>query len=83
VRSTEGLPFSAQLLFAGLCAACPSKPMAMGPHQLRTRNDLTKTQRTQSNPNWNAAISTKLTIVLPLITVWLQVRVLPGFLILL
>jgi hypothetical protein len=47
-------------------------------HQFRTRNDLIKTQRTRSNSNENAAKSTKLIHILPLITVWLQVRVLPG-----
>jgi hypothetical protein len=49
-----------------------------GPHQFRTRNDLNKPQRTQPNSNENVEESTKPTIVLPLITVWLQVRVLPG-----
>ncbi|MEH2558070.1 hypothetical protein V1286_005599 [Bradyrhizobium algeriense] len=49
-----------------------------GPHQSRTRNDLNKPQRTQPNSNENVEESTKPTIVLPLITVWLQVRVLPG-----
>jgi hypothetical protein len=40
--------------------------------------DLAKTQRTPSNSNENAAKSTKLTIIPSLITVWLQLRVLPG-----
>jgi hypothetical protein len=46
------------------------------PHQLRSRNDLIKTQRTRSDAVENAAKSTKPTVILPLITVWLQVRVL-------
>jgi hypothetical protein len=48
------------------------------PHQFRTRNNLIRTQRTRSKSNKNAAKSTKLIDILPLITVWLQVRVLPG-----
>nr|WP_245320648.1 Arm DNA-binding domain-containing protein [Bradyrhizobium lablabi] len=48
------------------------------PPQFRTRNDLDYAQRTQSNPNENAADLTKLIDLLPFITVWLQVRVLPG-----
>jgi hypothetical protein len=48
------------------------------PHQFRTRNNLIRTQRTRSKLNKNAVKSTKLTDLLPLITVWLQVRVLPG-----
>jgi len=47
------------------------------PHQFRTRNNLIRTQRTRSKSNKNAAKSTKLIDILPLITVWLQVRVLP------
>src|SRR5215831_4989753 len=50
----------------------------MPPHQFRTRNDLTKPQRTRSNRNENPAKSMIVFVVLPLITVWLQVRVLPG-----
>ena len=50
---------------------------AQVPHQFRTRNDLTKTKRTRSNSRESIGKSTKLTI-LPLITVWPQVRVLPG-----
>jgi len=49
-----------------------------GPLQFRTRNDLTEAQRTRSNRGENALKSTKLIDILPLITVWLQVRVLPG-----
>jgi hypothetical protein len=45
------------------------------PHQFRTRNNLTKTQRTRSNADENAIKSTKLVDMLPLITVWLQVRI--------
>jgi K+ potassium transporter len=48
------------------------------PHQFRTRNGLIKSQRTGSIRNENAGKSTNLTFILPLITVWLQVRVLPG-----
>jgi hypothetical protein len=48
------------------------------PHQFRTRNDLFKTRRTQSNLNENAAKSTIASFIPSLITVWLQVRVLPG-----
>jgi hypothetical protein len=44
----------------------------------RTRNDLDKAQGTQSKANENSVKSTKLTDVPPLITVWLQVRVLPS-----
>jgi hypothetical protein len=50
----------------------------MTPHQFRTRNNLIRTQRTRSKSNKTAAKSTKLIDILPLITVWLQVRVLPG-----
>jgi hypothetical protein len=50
----------------------------MTPHQFRARNNLIRTQRTRSKSNKNAAKSTKLIDILPLITVWLQVRVLPG-----
>jgi len=49
-----------------------------GPHQFRTRNDRTETQRTRSISNENAAKSTNLVDIPSLITVWLQVRVLPG-----
>jgi hypothetical protein len=48
------------------------------PHQFRTRNDRIKAQRRRAIQNENAGKSTNLTIILPLITVWLQVRVLPG-----
>jgi hypothetical protein len=47
-------------------------------HQFRTRNGLIESQQTRSIRNENAAKSTKPTIIPPLITVWLQVRVLPG-----
>jgi hypothetical protein len=40
--------------------------------------DLIEMQRTRSPSNKNAEKSTKRTVILPLITVWLQVRVLPG-----
>src|SRR6266851_8369780 len=48
------------------------------PHQFRTRNDLNKAQQTRSTSTETEATSTELSPVLPLITVWLQVRVLPG-----
>ncbi len=48
------------------------------PHQFRTRNNLIETQRTRSRSNKNVAKSTNPTDILPLLTVWLQVRVLPG-----
>ncbi|MGH6704324.1 MAG: hypothetical protein ACRD9W_06065, partial [Terriglobia bacterium] len=41
-------------------------------------NDLIETQQPRSKSNENATKSTKLTVILSLITVWLQVRVLPG-----
>ncbi len=44
----------------------------------RTRNNLAKVQRTRTESNESAVKSTKLVDILPLITVWLQVRVLPG-----
>src|SRR5262245_18105227 len=62
-------------------AARLSQPRPGGsrqPHQFRTRNDFNKAQRTRSKPNENTAKSTKLSDAPPLITVWLQVRVLPG-----
>jgi hypothetical protein len=37
-----------------------------------------ETQRTRTKSNKNEGISTDLIDILPLITVWLQVRVLPG-----
>jgi hypothetical protein len=48
------------------------------PHQFRTRNDGTEAQQTHPNANKNAAKSTAATFIQPLITGWLQVRVLPG-----
>src|SRR5258708_26209966 len=48
------------------------------PQEFRTRNDLIKSQRTCSIRNENAGKSTKSIDTRPLITVWLQVRVLPG-----
>ena len=51
---------------------------ARTPHQFRTGNDSTERRQTRSNSNENAAKSTKLIDLPPLITVWLQVRVLPG-----
>jgi hypothetical protein len=48
------------------------------PPQLRTRNAITKTQRARSISGKTAVKSAKLIDILPLITVWWQVRVLPG-----
>jgi hypothetical protein len=48
------------------------------PHQFRTKNDLIKPQQTRSKSNENPAKSTNLIDIRPLITVWLQVRVLAG-----
>jgi len=48
------------------------------PQQFRTRNERAKMQRTPTNSSDNEVKSTKLIDILPLITVWLQVRVLPG-----
>jgi hypothetical protein len=48
------------------------------PHQFRTRNNLSRTQRKRSKSNKTAAKSTKRIDILPLITVWLQVRALRG-----
>jgi len=48
------------------------------PHQFRTRNDLFKTRRTQSNLNENAAKSTIASFIPSLITVWFLVRVQAG-----
>src|SRR6266436_2661260 len=53
-------------------------PRSEHPHRFRTRNDLNKAQQARSKANENTAKSMKLTDLLPLITVWLQVRVLPG-----
>jgi hypothetical protein len=44
------------------------------PHQFRTRNDANRTQRTRSKQIENSAKSTDPIDLLPLITVWLQVR---------
>jgi hypothetical protein len=55
-----------------------SNPAYAGAHQFRTRNDLIRTQQTHSNLNENAAKSAKLIDFRSLITVWLQVRALPG-----
>lgn len=48
------------------------------PHQFGTRNDLNKPQQTRSKANENTTKSMKLTDLLPLILVWLQVRDLQG-----
>jgi len=48
------------------------------PHQFGTRNDLIKRNEREQSRTKNAAKSTKLLDILPLITVWLQIRVLPG-----
>jgi hypothetical protein len=51
---------------------------AFGPHQFCTRNNIIETQRTRSKSNEKTAKSTNPIDILPLITVWLQVRDLPG-----
>src|SRR5580704_10314175 len=48
------------------------------PHQFRTRNGVDETQRTQTKSNKRTVKSTKLIDIPSLITVWLEVRVLPG-----
>jgi hypothetical protein len=48
------------------------------PHQFRTRNAPTKARRRRSNSSEKTAKSTNPIDIPPLITVWLQVRVLPG-----
>jgi hypothetical protein len=48
------------------------------PHQFRARNNLIEMQRTGTNSHETAEKTTKLINILPLIAVWLQVRVLPG-----
>jgi hypothetical protein len=55
-----------------------SSRFGRGPHQFRTRNDLTQAQRTRSSRSENATKSRKTIDIPSLITVWLQVRVLPG-----
>jgi hypothetical protein len=45
------------------------------PHQFRTRNSANEPSRTQSNLSKNAVKSTKAINILPLITVWAQLRV--------
>ena len=49
-----------------------------GPHQFRTRNELNKGQQTRTKTNKIQGKSTNLIDILSLITVWLQVRLLPG-----
>src|ERR1700730_1259884 len=49
-----------------------------GPHRFRTRNDRSTAQRTRSKSNENTEKTTELIDFPPLITLWLQVRVLPG-----
>ena len=55
-----------------------SKAGMGGPHQFHTRNDISGTQRTRSISDENTTKSTKPAFILPIITVWLQVRVLPA-----
>jgi hypothetical protein len=55
-----------------------SATAAQVPHQFRTRNALDGTQRTRSQSNKTAGKSTNPIDIPPLITVWLQVQVLPG-----
>jgi hypothetical protein len=49
-----------------------------GPYKFCTRNGFNKAQRTRPKSNEIIAESTELIDILPLITVWLHVRVLPG-----
>src|SRR5216684_2107004 len=51
---------------------CRDHPSVRVPHQFRTRNDLAKAERTRSISDENAKKSTKVSRILPLITVWLQ-----------
>jgi len=68
------------------CLPCRPTPLAdlsrarqnILPHQFRTRNDRIKAKRRRAIQNENAGKSTNLTVILPLITVWLQVWVLPA-----
>jgi hypothetical protein len=46
--------------------------------RFRTRNNLIEPQQSRTKSNKNKAQSTKPIDILPLITVWLQVRVLPA-----
>jgi hypothetical protein len=48
------------------------------PHQFRTRNGLIETQQARLESNKTKGKSIRPIVILPLITVWLQVRVLPG-----
>ena len=48
-----------------------------GPQQFRTRINLIEAQRMRTKSNKSKAKSTKLINILPLITVWSQVRALP------
>ncbi len=79
LRMAESKSAAAKLATSGSRAnAICGETRPYEPHPFRTRNDLIKSQRTRSYPNENAARSTKPISMLPLITVWLQVRVLPG-----
>src|SRR3569832_1201873 len=49
-----------------------------GAHQFRSRNNLNETKGTRTSVDENSSKSTMLTVNPSLITVWLQVRVLPG-----
>jgi hypothetical protein len=64
--------------WVGVPRTTTALPEVRKPHQFRTRNDLDKAQQTRSKSNEKLSNSTKLTDIPPLITVWLQVRVLPG-----
>src|SRR5258707_2493975 len=48
------------------------------PHQFRTRNDRSETQQTRSNASNLQEDQRQQFLPPPLITVWLEVRVLPG-----
>ncbi|MBI5321858.1 hypothetical protein [Bradyrhizobium sp.] len=80
----EGLVGASELepgtqgLRAIIWCAIPNPLNVLSPHQFRTRNYLNKPEQTRSKSNETAAKSTNLIDIPPLITVWLQVRVLPG-----
>jgi hypothetical protein len=64
---------------SGLLVRFARNPSSEGvriPHQFRTKNGLIKSQRTRSTRDENAGKSTKTIYILPLIAVWLKVRVL-------
>src|SRR4051794_22350598 len=72
-------PFArSKFIATAICSGFMQPIGVVEPHQFRTRNSLNETQQTRSKSNETKAKSTKLFNIPPLITVWLQVRVLPG-----